>query len=99
MPLRFYRRFRAGPFRLNVGKRGISTSIGGRGAWLTLGRDRVRTTVGIPGTGLSWYEQRRLSPANANKPPLGDTLKRLLWVIVALFATGIVVMLMATLMR
>jgi Protein of unknown function (DUF4236) len=28
MPLRFYRRFRAAPFRLNLSKRGVSHSIG-----------------------------------------------------------------------
>jgi hypothetical protein len=31
MPLRFYGRFRAGPFRLNVSKRGLSASVGTRG--------------------------------------------------------------------
>ena len=61
MPLRFYRRFNAGPFRINLSRSGVSSSIGRRGAWLTIGRDRVRTSVGIPGTGLGWYEQRRLA--------------------------------------
>lgn len=64
MPFRFYRRFGAGPFRINVSKGGLSYSIGRRGAWLTFGRGRVRETVGLPGTGLSWYQQRRL-PARA----------------------------------
>jgi hypothetical protein len=26
--------------------------------WLTIGRNRVRTSVGIPGTGFGWYEER-----------------------------------------
>jgi hypothetical protein len=30
MPLRFYRRFRAGPFRMNLSKRRVSWSVGGR---------------------------------------------------------------------
>lgn len=64
MPFRFYRRFRAGPFRLNFSKGGVSYSVGRRGAWLTFGRGRVRETIGLPGTGLSWYQQRRL-PASA----------------------------------
>jgi hypothetical protein len=38
MPLRFYRRFRAGPFRLNFSKSGMSYSFGGRHAWLTFGQ-------------------------------------------------------------
>jgi hypothetical protein len=63
MPLRFYRRFNAGPFRINLSRSGVSSSIGRGGAWLTIGRDRVRTSVGIPGTGLGWYEQRRITAA------------------------------------
>ena len=68
MPLRFYRRFRAGPFRLNLSKRGISYSVGGRHAWLTLGRGRVRTTVGLPGTGIYWTQQRRLRQRRPYSP-------------------------------
>jgi Protein of unknown function (DUF4236) len=30
MPFRFYRRFRAGPFRMNVSKGGLSASVGQR---------------------------------------------------------------------
>jgi hypothetical protein len=33
MPLRFYRRFRAGPLRVNLSKHRDSWSVGGRGAW------------------------------------------------------------------
>jgi Protein of unknown function (DUF4236) len=61
MPLRFYRRFSAGPFRINLSRSGVSSSIGRQGAQLTIGRNRVRTSIGIPGTGLGWYEQRRIA--------------------------------------
>jgi hypothetical protein len=61
MPLRFNRRFTAGLFRINLSRSGLTWSVGRRGAWLTVGRDRVRTSVGIPGTGLGWYEQRRIA--------------------------------------
>jgi Protein of unknown function (DUF4236) len=61
MPLRFYRRIRLFPgARLNLSKRGASVSVGRRGAWLTMGHGRMRESVGIPGTGLSWYEQQRV---------------------------------------
>ena len=60
MPFRLWRRSRVGPFRINLSKGGVSYSIGGHGAWLTFGRGRVRETVSLPGTGLSWYQQRRL---------------------------------------
>jgi hypothetical protein len=57
MGFRFYRRIRLLPgVRLNVSKSGVSTSIGGRGAWLTFGKRGTRATVGLPGTGLSYTE-------------------------------------------
>ena len=59
---RFRRSVRILPgVRLNIGKTGVSTSIGGRGAHVTLGRGQTRTTVGLPGTGLSYTE---VSPAH-----------------------------------
>jgi hypothetical protein len=48
--------------RLNIGKRGISTSIGLRGAHVTFGKTGTRATVGLPGSGLSFThldKQRR----------------------------------------
>jgi len=56
--LRFRRSVRLFPgVRLNFSRRGISTSIGGRGAHVTIGHGQVRETVGIPGTGVSYTEQ------------------------------------------
>lgn len=43
--------------KLNISKSGISTSLGGRGATVNLGRNGVRGTVGIPGSGLSYSKQ------------------------------------------
>gem|GEM_PF-5227109 len=40
--------------RLNLSRSGVSTSIGVRGAHVTLGHGKVRTTVGLPGSGLSY---------------------------------------------
>lgn len=58
--LRFRRSVRILPgVRVNVGKTGISTSIGGRGARVTLGHGHTRATVGLPGTGLSYTEVSR----------------------------------------
>lgn len=57
---------------LNVSKRGVSTSVGVRGASLTFGRDGTYANVGIPGSGL--YNRQKISghrvatpqvPANA----------------------------------
>jgi hypothetical protein len=66
MGFRFRRSIKIIPgIRLNVGKRGISTSLGIRGAHVTVGKTGVRNTVGIPGTGMSWTSLRRPSPPSA----------------------------------
>ncbi|MCP9885921.1 DUF4236 domain-containing protein [Synechococcus sp. ATX 2A4] len=58
MPFRFRRSARLGPLRFNFGKSGLSSiSLGGRGASFNIPVARSgapRTTVGLPGTGLSW---------------------------------------------
>lgn len=55
MTLRFRQTFTLFPgVRINIGKRGISTSIGVPGATVNIGRQGVRATVGAPGTGLSY---------------------------------------------
>ena len=58
--LRFRRSIRIGPgLRVNLSKSGVSTSIGRRGAWFTMGPRGTRSTVGLPGSGLSYTEQSR----------------------------------------
>lgn len=43
--------------KLNMSKSGFSTSIGGRGSTVNFGHGRVKTTVGIPGSGISYSKQ------------------------------------------
>ena len=66
MPFRFRRSIRIAPgIRLNLSKSGVSTSVGERGAHITVGHGHTRTTVGVPGTGLSYTttsRRRRRSP-------------------------------------
>jgi hypothetical protein len=55
MGFRFRRSIKILPgIRLNLGKRGISTSIGVCGAHVTFGKTGTRTTVGLPGSGISY---------------------------------------------
>jgi hypothetical protein len=55
VPFRFRRSFRLAPgIRLNIGRGGVSTSIGERGAHVTVGHGRTRATVTVPGSGLSY---------------------------------------------
>jgi hypothetical protein len=53
--------------RLNVGKRGFSVSVGKRGATVNLSKRGVRTTVGLPGTGISYTTNSRWTSDSA--PP------------------------------
>ena len=58
MGFRFRRSTRLGPLRFNFAKGGLSSiSVGGRGASFNIPIARgggARTTVGLPGTWLSW---------------------------------------------
>jgi hypothetical protein len=55
MPFRFRRSIRIAPgIWLNIGKRGLSTSLGGRGARVMVGRNNTRAPVSAPGIGLSY---------------------------------------------
>jgi hypothetical protein len=67
MGFRFRRSARPSPLRINFSKGGlISISVGGRGASLNIPINRdggVRTTVGLPGTGLSWSSEKSAGSA------------------------------------
>jgi hypothetical protein len=86
MGLRFQRRIRIAPgLRLNLSRSGISTSVGGRGAWTTFGpRGRRRITLGLPGSGLFWTEQWRARAGGASGP--GRLVR---WLIVAMILIGL----------
>lgn len=55
MGIRFRKSIKLAPgLRLNLGKNGASVSAGPRGATMNFSSKGVRSTVGIPGTGLSY---------------------------------------------
>ena len=55
MGTRFQKRVKIFPgVTLNLSKSGVSASIGVKGARKTFGHGKTRTTVGLPGTGLSY---------------------------------------------
>lgn len=70
MGFRFFKRIKIIPgVTLNVSKSGLSTSVGVKGAHVTLGHGQERTTVGIPGTGVSYTDVQRDKPnTEASKP-------------------------------
>lgn len=74
MGLRFRRSVRLFPgVRLNFSRSGVSTSIGVRGASVTLGQRGVYGNVGIPGSGLSYRTRLdtpvRTSPSTPQSVP------------------------------
>ncbi|MBS0471131.1 MAG: DUF4236 domain-containing protein [Proteobacteria bacterium] len=57
MGWRFQKRISILPgVRINIGKRGVSTSVGPKGADINIGRHGVTTNAGLPGTGLSYRQ-------------------------------------------
>jgi hypothetical protein len=67
--LRLFRRIKIAPgITLNVSKSGLSTSLGPRGAKVTIGRGRVRKTVGLPGTGLFYTTASKLESGDPGAP-------------------------------
>lgn len=61
MGLRFQRRIRVLPgLRLNLSRSGVGVSVGGRGAHVGItARGQRYTSIGLPGTGISWREYER----------------------------------------
>lgn len=58
--------------RLNLSKTGVSTSIGRPGAMINVRGRRVRGSVGLPGTGLSYTTETHVGandPRPAEPPP------------------------------
>ena len=96
MGLRFQRRVRVLPgVHLNISRSGVGVSVGGRGVHVgvTAGGQRY-TSVGLPGTGISWREyQRRSTPRRCEfcKEPGQIHIPALLVMVVAV-AFGIVVL-------
>ena len=64
--------------RLNLSKTGVSTSIGRPGATVNIRGRRVRDTVGIPGSGVSYSEETRIGDPDTREPdaPATKTLGR-----------------------
>jgi|SRR5882757_8857 len=89
MPFRFRRSIKILPgVRLNLSRSGVSTSVGVRGAHITVGHGKVRETVGLPGTGLSYThvegthqeDRSEAQPAEVQEPlPKGKSWRGWLW--------------------
>jgi hypothetical protein len=77
MGWRFHRRFKIFPgVSVNLSRSGISTSVGVKGARVTLGHGQVRETVGIPGTGISYTHVEGSHHQTAVKAPGHEQLQQ-----------------------
>lgn len=73
MALRFRKTIKIVPgVRINFGKKSMSLSLGGRGGSLNINKNGLRSTVGIPGTGISYTSNLKssnvLSGIETDKP-------------------------------
>ena len=78
MGLRFRKRIKILPgVWFNVSKSGVSTSIGGKGLTVNLKNGKAKTTVGIPGSGLSYS---KTTTGNTDDPATsGHAARAWLW--------------------
>ena len=91
MAFRFRKSARLGPLRFHFSKNGLSSiSVGGRGASFNIPVNRSggnRSTVGLPGTGLSWSIEHEAGVAEGLpnsrrlKPGQLDLLKQCLQIL------------------
>src|ERR1700719_417309 len=97
MGFRFHRSIKILPgIGLNFGKRGVSTSVGVRGAHVTFGKTGTRTTVGLPGSGFSYthldkphHEHSVVSapdPAPESNTTSGKVWRGWLWIALTILA-------------
>lgn len=54
--------------KLNLSKTGPSVSVGIRGAHETIGKHGIRTTIGLPGSGLSYTHLDQSNTNNLSEP-------------------------------
>lgn len=89
MGLRFHRRIKLFPgVWFNLSKSGISPSIGGKGLTVNFKDGRTKTTISLPGTGLSYSVT-----STTSKPAISSSSNVWLWVLLVLMVPLIFVVL------
>jgi hypothetical protein len=91
MAFRFRKRIQLLPgLWLNLGKNAISTSVGGDGVTVNYGKRGTRTTLSVPGTGLSYSSRQRLlfEPSSNDAPRRSGPATRALAVVLWIFLIG-----------
>lgn len=76
--IRFWRRIKIFPgIYLNIGKNGISFSFGPKGIKYTKGTSGERISVGLPGTGIYYVDQKKKNNKATNNGTENQTLEDL----------------------
>jgi len=89
MAWRFRRSVRLLPgIRLNFSGSGVTTTLGPRGAHVTLGGKRTRVTTGIPGTGVSYSALLPSRPQQSQRTGSGGLWLVALIVVIAMARCG-----------
>lgn len=87
MGFRFRKSIRIAPgVRINLSKRGVSTSLGPRGATVNISKRGVKSTMGIPGTGLSYQSKLLARPPDAPQKVGKCSNSSMIWAIAGLVA-------------
>lgn len=74
MAFRFRKSIKIAPgIRLNIGKTGVSTSVGRPGATVNFSKRGTRVTAGIPGTGLSASHLYKAAPQDQPQPGVAQS--------------------------
>jgi hypothetical protein len=86
--MRFQKRIKLFPgVTVNLSKKGVSTSLGLTGARVTYGHGQKRTTVGLPGSGLSHSTVER--GVGEQLPATGEGAGALAWRTVSTVASAV----------
>ena len=65
MGLRFHKTIKLGPININLSKSGVGFSVGTKGARVgRTAKGNIRTSVGIPGTGISYVTEKSTKRKN-----------------------------------
>lgn len=89
MGFRFQKRIKLLPgLSVNLSKSGVSSSFGATGARVTLGHGQKRTTLGLPGSGISHSTVKRLAANQPDRRVDGDAFWG--WVVVGVFFVCVV---------
>lgn len=95
MGFRYRKSLKIAPgLKVNIGKNGFtSVSIGKKGASVNINKKGTRSTIGIPGSGLSYssYKPHSQNHNKVDNPPQRPSLLKILFTLVFIFFMGLIV--------